>query len=170
MRKSPPLYGTSFTWPSPTTTAAQLLVVPRSMPMMVSGGSIGGRAESTTAEPPGWRGPPRPPEARRSKWRYGRSRMASSPDARRWLAQVGGGVRGAYAEQRSLLSFEEYLEVFLAAPRVQARNSAQVLRDVVDHFGWREVPTPAGPARRARLFDLEFEPDARAVRVAGQEE
>ena len=96
--------------------------------------------------------------------------MASTPDARRWLAQVGAGVRGAYAEQRSLLSFDEYLEVFLAAPRLQARNSAQVLRDVADHFGWREVAAPAGPVRRARLFDLEFEPDGRAVRVAGQEE
>jgi len=96
--------------------------------------------------------------------------MASTPDARRWLAQVGAAVRGAYAEQRSLLSFDEYLEVFLAAPRLQARNSAQVLRDVADHFGWREVAAPAGPVRRARLFDLEFEPDGRAVRVAGQEE
>jgi serine protein kinase len=96
--------------------------------------------------------------------------VASSPDARHWLAQVGAAVRGSYAEQRSLLSFDEYLEVFLAAPRLQARNSAQFLRDVIDHFGWRELPGPAGPLRRARLFDLEFEPEGRAIRVAGQEE
>lgn len=96
--------------------------------------------------------------------------MAHPKDARGWLAEVGGAVRGAYGAQRSLLSFDEYLEVFLAAPRLQARNSAQVLRDVIDHFGWRELSGPAGPVRRAQLFDLEFEPDGRAVRVAGQEE
>ena len=96
--------------------------------------------------------------------------MGSSSDARRWLAQVGAGVRSTYAERRSLLSFEEYLEVFQGAPRLQARSSAQYLRDVVDHFGWTEVRSPVGPLRRARLFDLEFEPEGRAVRVAGQEE
>src|SRR5574341_2204003 len=37
---SPPLYGMSLTCPSPKATAAQELVVPRSIPMIVSGGSV----------------------------------------------------------------------------------------------------------------------------------
>jgi predicted Ser/Thr protein kinase len=96
--------------------------------------------------------------------------MASLVDARRQLAAVGTAVKTAFAEQRFLLSFEEYLDLFLAAPRSHARGAAQYLKDVVDRYGSQEVATPAGPVRRHKLFDLDFEPDARAMRVAGQEE
>src|SRR5947209_2288753 len=41
----------SFTWPSPWTTAAQELVVPRSMPTMVLGPSSPMRGERTTGLP-----------------------------------------------------------------------------------------------------------------------
>ncbi len=95
---------------------------------------------------------------------------AGTTDARRYLATVGGGVKTAFAEHRSILSFDEYLESFLASPRPFARNSAQYLRDVLDHFGTEQVRTPAGELRRFKLFDLDFEPGARAQRVAGHEE
>ncbi|HTN51225.1 MAG TPA: serine protein kinase PrkA [Anaeromyxobacter sp.] len=91
-------------------------------------------------------------------------------DAQRWLAQVGTGVKGAFVENRSLLSFEEYLRAFGEAPRQHARSSAQYLRDVLDHFGSEERETPVGPVRRWRLFDLPFDPDGGAHRVAGQED
>ena len=91
-------------------------------------------------------------------------------DARRWLSSVGSGVKGAFAENRSILSFEEWLEAFAEAPRLHARSSAQYLRDVLDHFGSEERETPVGRVRRWRLFDLAFDPGARAQRVAGQEE
>jgi serine protein kinase len=91
-------------------------------------------------------------------------------DARRWLSTVGNGVKGAFVESRSILSFDEYLQVFVDAPRLQARASAQYLRDVLDHFGSEERETPVGKVRRWLLFDLPFEPDARAARVAGHEE
>ncbi len=91
-------------------------------------------------------------------------------DARRYLATVGNGVKGAFADQRSLLSFDEYLAAFLAAPRAFARGSAQYVRDVLEHFGSVDVETPAGRMRRFKVFDLEFAPEARAQRVAGQEE
>jgi serine protein kinase len=91
-------------------------------------------------------------------------------DARRWLSTVGNGVKGAFVESRSILSFDEYLQVFVDAPRLQARSSAQYLRDVLDHFGSEERETPVGKVRRWLLFDLPFEPDARAARVAGHEE
>ncbi len=91
-------------------------------------------------------------------------------DARRWLSSVGNGVKGAFAENRSLLSFDEYVDAFAEAPRVHARSSAQYVRDVLDHFGSEERDTPVGKVRRWRLFDLSFEPEPRALRVAGHEE
>lgn len=91
-------------------------------------------------------------------------------DAKGWLATVGKGVKGAFVENRSLLSFGEYVRTFMEAPRLHARSSSQYLRDVLDHFGSEERETPVGRERRFRLFDLPFEPEARALRVAGQEE
>jgi len=91
-------------------------------------------------------------------------------DARRWLSDVGNGVKGAFVESRSILSFDEYLDAFAEAPRLHARSSAQYLRDVLDHFGSEERDTPVGKVRRWLLFDLPFEPEARALRIAGQEE
>lgn len=91
-------------------------------------------------------------------------------DARRWLSTVGNGVKGAFVDSRSILSFDEYLQAFVEAPRQHARSSAQYVRDVLDHFGWEDRETPAGKVRRWLLFDLPFEPEARALRVAGQEE
>lgn len=91
-------------------------------------------------------------------------------DAKRWLSGIGKGVKGAFVENRSLLSFGEYLQAYMEAPRLHARSSAQYLRDVLDHFGSEERETPVGRERRFRLFDLPFEPEARALRIAGQEE
>lgn len=91
-------------------------------------------------------------------------------DAARLLSNLGSGVRSAFAENRSILSFEEYLSAFLESPRRQARGAAQYLRDVMDAFGADDRETPIGRVRRWRLFDLEFDPDGRAQRIAGQEE
>jgi serine protein kinase len=91
-------------------------------------------------------------------------------DARRWLSGIGTGVRSAFVENRSLLSYDEYLQAFIDEPRLHARSAAQYLRDVLDHFGSEERETPVGTVRRWRLFDLPFEPDGHALRIAGQEE
>jgi serine protein kinase len=91
-------------------------------------------------------------------------------DARRLLSSLGTGVKGAFTENRSILSFEEYLSAFLEAPRLHARGAAQYLRDVMDHFGAEDLETPVGRVRRWLLFDLAFDPEGRAQRVAGQEE
>lgn len=91
-------------------------------------------------------------------------------DARRWLSTVGNGVKGAFVESRSILTFDEYVQAFVEAPRQHARSSAQYLRDVLDHFGSDERETPVGKVRRWRLFDLPFEPEPRAQRVAGHDD
>ena len=74
----------------------------------------------------------------------GRDLEVARMDARRWLSTVGSGVKGAFDENRSILSFEEYLQTFVEAPRQHARSSAQYLRDVLDHFGSEERETPVG--------------------------
>jgi predicted Ser/Thr protein kinase len=91
-------------------------------------------------------------------------------DARRQIASIGEGVKAAFAEQRSILTFQEYLDLFEREPRSQARSAAQWLRDVFDHFGSEEVRGPAGTVRRFRLFDLEFAPELQSQRVVGHEE
>lgn len=89
-------------------------------------------------------------------------------DPRKFLKSVGQEVTGDYARNRSLLSFEEYLDLFAQQPLHQARNAAQYLRDAVDHFGAEQVPHPRGTIRRFKIFDVLA--GEREGRVAGQEE
>jgi serine protein kinase len=88
-------------------------------------------------------------------------------EAKQFLKEVGSAVSGHFEQNRSLLSFEEYLQLFTAAPRLQARNAAQYLLSAIDSFGHRQVPHPTGTARRFAIFDGDAEGDGR---VAGQEE
>lgn len=88
-------------------------------------------------------------------------------DARRFLQDVGSTVSSDFAKNRSLLSFEEYLQLYLAAPKLHARNAARYLKDAIDSFGTVQVPHPSGPIRRFKVFDALQEGE---VRVAGQEE
>jgi predicted Ser/Thr protein kinase len=90
--------------------------------------------------------------------------------ARSYLKAVGDEVKSTFVQNRMILSFEEYMEeVFLRAPRNQARNAAQYLKDTFDHFGAEQRETPMGSVRRFKLFDL-VGPDGREGRVAGQED
>lgn len=89
-------------------------------------------------------------------------------DARRFLQDVGSTVTSDFAKNRSLLSFEEYLQLFGSAPELQARNAAQYLKDAIDSFGTQMVAHPSGQVRRFNVFDAVK--DGHQVRVAGQEE
>jgi serine protein kinase len=97
-------------------------------------------------------------------------------DSLRYLQTVGESVQQEFLRSRSLLSFQQYLDAFLEAPRAQARSSAQYLRDCIDHFGVEEVQRPSGPARRFRLFDRPWETGEglaqgeSGIPVRGQEE
>ncbi|MGC4115377.1 MAG: serine protein kinase PrkA [Myxococcales bacterium] len=96
-----------------------------------------------------------------------RSPSSRPPQAGRYLSTVGGQVKAAFDSDRTILSFDEYLELLLAEPRTHARNSAQYVRDVFDHFGSELRETAAGPVRRFKLFDLDTDGEGR---VAGQDE
>ncbi len=89
-------------------------------------------------------------------------------DAKNYLTQVGAAVSTDFEKSRTILSFEEYLQLFLQSPQAQSRNAAQYLLDCIDWCGVTEVDHPAGRQRRFRIFDpLPGESD---LRVAGQEE
>jgi serine protein kinase len=89
-------------------------------------------------------------------------------DARRQIEDIGTAVTSDFVKNRSILSFEEYSQLFLSAPAQQLRNAAMYLVDAIDHFGHDQVPHPTGSIRRFKVFDpTPEEPD---VRVAGQEE
>ena len=89
-------------------------------------------------------------------------------EAKRYLDIVGEVVTTDFVKNRSILSFEEYLSLFLQDPRRQARNAAQYLHDVMDHFGTEQVSHPRGKVRRFKLFDMTD--GEREGAVAGQEE
>ncbi|MFN7132124.1 MAG: serine protein kinase PrkA, partial [Myxococcales bacterium] len=90
-----------------------------------------------------------------------------SGEPRSVLSTIGDEVKAAFIENRTILSFEEYLDVFVQNPRRQARNAAQYVRDVFDYFGHETEKTPGGPMRRFKLFDQTFEGEPS---VAGHEE
>lgn len=89
-------------------------------------------------------------------------------DSQSFLAQVGAAVSGEFVKDRTILSFEEYLALFLQSARQQARNAAQYLKDAIDSFGSELVPHPSGQIRRFKIFDCAD--GERGGRVAGQEE
>ncbi len=68
--------------------------------------------------------------------------------------------RERFAGARRVLSFEQYLELFLADPRRYGRDAARYLRDLFDHYGTEPVLKPYGRFTRWRLFDLPWEDEA----------
>jgi serine protein kinase len=96
------------------------------------------------------------------------SRREIQVEAKRFLQVVGDAVSTDFVRKKNILSFEEYMALFLQEPRRQARSSAQYLKDVLDYFGTEQVAHPAGKLRRFKLFDLME--NGREGRVAGQEE
>ena len=78
-------------------------------------------------------------------------------DSLRYLKTVGEQVRETFVRNRTILSFQEYLDAFFESPRVHARDAAQFTRDCFDYYGTETVARPAGPVRRFKLFDRPFD-------------
>ncbi len=76
-------------------------------------------------------------------------------------------IRTKFEEDRQVLSFSQYLELFQESPREHGRSVAQYLRDMFDHYGTEQVERPYGTSRRFKLFDGEF--NGGHERLVGQE-
>ncbi len=80
------------------------------------------------------------------------------------------GSREQFQSARRVLSFDEYLEAFAAAPRRFTRDAARYLKDLFDHYGTVQVDRPYGHATRWKLFDLPWEdPVGRRDALVGHE-
>lgn len=62
-----------------------------------------------------------------------------------------------FEREKSLLSFDEYLELVTRAPVAQTRGTARYLLDCFDHYGSREITRPYGRFTRYQLFDCPFD-------------
>ena len=79
--------------------------------------------------------------------------MTSADD---FLRQLGDALQRDYAENRRIMSYRDYLDLVRAQPRFHARDAAQYVKDLFDHYGTSEVDTPEGPKRRWKVFDVDF--------------
>ncbi len=81
-------------------------------------------------------------------------------DSLRYLKTVGDQVQRAFLDNKTILAFQEYMEAFLEAPRVHARDGARYIRDSLDYYGTEIVQKPGGPERRFKIFDRPFDQSA----------
>lgn len=80
-------------------------------------------------------------------------------------------VESDFRQERRLLSFREYLELFATDPLRYSRDACRYLRDMFDFYGQKRVERPWGEQTRFQLFDLPFADGKEAAREAlvGQE-
>jgi serine protein kinase len=77
-------------------------------------------------------------------------------DSRARLEALSLQVKARFDADKRVLSFDEYLDEFLAHPRRHSRDAPRYIRDAFDHFGSYDVDGPGGARTRYRLFDQEF--------------
>lgn len=76
------------------------------------------------------------------------------------LRQIAEQVQRGFEQERRVLSFQEYLELFASDPLAHSRDAARYLRDMFEHYGKQAVEHPWGTETRFRLFDQPFDDDA----------
>jgi predicted Ser/Thr protein kinase len=76
-------------------------------------------------------------------------------------------VRDEFQRARPMMSFDEYIELFLHNPLRHSRNAVQYVRDCFDHFGTSQVSEVWGEVDRSNIFNGVGELEGK--RVVGQE-
>ena len=69
-------------------------------------------------------------------------------DSLRYLQAIGSQVQETFLKNKTILSFQEYVDAFAERPRVHARSAAQYIRDCFDFYGTETLQKPSGPVRR----------------------
>lgn len=83
------------------------------------------------------------------------------------LSRVTSEVESSFQTNRRIMSFQEFLDVFLEQPHRYARNAAQYIRDCFLYFGTETKPQVWGEVTHYKLFDAAF--DGGRGRLVGQE-
>lgn len=86
------------------------------------------------------------------------------------LARIGTSVRERFAQERRVLSFDEYLAVFEEQPYRFTRDAARYLRDCIDHYGTKTIDRAGRAVTRYALFDLPWDARRHNERLVGQED
>ncbi len=82
---------------------------------------------------------------------------AETIDAAELLRTSVAQFKERFDQERSLLSFDEYLAIVAESPELQARDTARYLRDCFLYYGTEEVHRPYGSYNRFLLFDCPFD-------------
>jgi predicted Ser/Thr protein kinase len=87
------------------------------------------------------------------------------------LRAICSRVSEEFQSKRRVLSFAEYLELFIADPVRHSRDASAYVRGAFDHYGKREVERPWGKSTWYNLFDLPWldRAEARRESLVGQE-
>ena len=87
------------------------------------------------------------------------------------LGKITAEVQSKFTEERRVLSFHEYLELFSEDPVRYSRDAASYVRDMFDFYGREEIRRPWGTLSRFKLFQLPFleRVDAQRDGLVGQE-
>jgi predicted Ser/Thr protein kinase len=88
-------------------------------------------------------------------------------DGQNILSSLASEVREDYGRNQRLLSYAEFLDLFVEHPRRHARNAVQYLRDCFLHYGIETKPEVWGDVDHYQLFDAPF--DQGKERLVGQE-
>ena len=83
--------------------------------------------------------------------------MARPSKSEKFLERTYERTQARFVEEKTLLSFQEYLDVVAEDPAAQARDAARYLRDVFVHYGTTTVERPYGRFTRYNLFDAPFD-------------
>ena len=74
-----------------------------------------------------------------------------------FLTQLQDDFKTQFHQEKSLLSFDEYLAVVQDKPQQSLRDAARYVRDLFDHFGTSEIQKPYATLTRFHSFsDLGF--------------
>src|SRR6187402_1818203 len=72
------------------------------------------------------------------------------------LAGITQKVERDFKQERRLLSFREYVELFATDPLRHSRDACRYLRDMFDYYGRKRIDRAWGEETRFHLFDLPF--------------
>lgn len=88
------------------------------------------------------------------------------------LESIAEYVELDFKNQRRVLSYDEYLQMFRKHPARYCRDAASYLLDMIHHYGSVSLEAPLGKRIRYKLFDQAFLPEAEAQSVCliGQED